>query len=769
MAAAYQRAISYSDAGEVRFKFLDNGRPFDANYDWSVTFERPNKLRLHVYSANAVCDGKYFWATLAEVPGQVLKLPAPATLTPDNICANEVLFDQMANRVAGPAVALSLLLSDNPLAVILHDADEPKLLEPKTIDDARCRGVSIRRKDGELVFWIDEVGYELRRIEFPIAELDKYLQSQAGKISDLSLVADLTGAKFDPKIHAVAFRFEAPKDARIVTNFNSQPQPLPPTRWLGKRIDDFRFTKLDGTPVTRETLRGKVAVLDFWATWCGPCFQTLPELQKVYERYKDNDRVVIVAVSIDRSDATTASAATTDGRMDIPAVGDSQVREAFERAKLSIPIVRDPTQQANTVFGVEQIPNIFVLGPDGTVEDHEIGIDPELAKELPGRIEKLLAGGSVHAETLRRYAQRVREYEAQLQASSAPNAGSGGNTTEQFQRGTIAPRSEPKHLKLAHRWSTKEVKQPGNIVVVPGEQPRIVVVAGLTAVAELDLDGKLVATHTLDLPKEPEEGIVAFVRTAVDRSGARWYVGAAGDRQQLHLFDDGWKRRLSYPEAASAGGIADVQLADLDGDGDPEMNVGYYNVVGVQNVAPDGHRRWANRSLSNVMSLAVTGPDADGHRALWCAHEQGTIVPIDFQGHEKPPITVGQRFVRLLKSADLDGDGKNEYLALATTGTGQDTAVGLDVAGREQWSLTLPRGLQPVPSVEPVTSGALAHKSADQWIIVGSDGSIYVVAADGAVVDHWQHGAAISGLAVAEGRRLLIATTEGVELWQVSE
>ena len=69
---------------------------------------------------------------------------------------------------------------------------------------------------------------------------------------------------------------------------------------------------------------GKVVVLDMWATWCGWCFEGFPNLQKVYDQFKDNDKVVILAVNTD--DIT---------------VSDERSREAFAKAELTIPIVRD--------------------------------------------------------------------------------------------------------------------------------------------------------------------------------------------------------------------------------------------------------------------------------------------------------------------------------------------------------------------------------------------------------------------------------------------
>ncbi len=762
MAAVYRKAITYEDSGEVRFKFKDGDRQIDETHPWSIAFERPNKLRMHVYTAGIVCDGKNFWATLRDLPGQVLKLPAPPVLTQEYIYSNPALYREIFNQGAGPSVPLMFLLVDSATKFVLDGADEPKLLEPSTIDDARCYRVLVHTKQGDLIFWVDKHGYEIRRIEFPIDDLAEQLKLDGVKVSDLSVVADLKGARFGAKIDDQAFKFDAPSDARTVQAFNLQPKPLPLSDKLGKPIGSFRFTSLDGQSVTQESLAGKVVVLDFWATWCRPCFESLPEMQKVYERFKDDDRIKFLAVSIDRDETSPAGvqARTGDTLADVPTVTDAQVRDAFVRAKLTLPIVRDPDQQAHSVFGVEGIPAMFVIGPDGTVEDNVLSVDPQLATELPGKLERLLAGGSLHTEVRKRYDERMKQYNEQFQAADAATI-----TDAQLVRGKIADRSEPNRLKLTKLWTSTSLAAPGNVLVVgSGDTAKIYVVDGLTAVAELDIRGELVAKHTLELPKEPEDGIVAFLRTAVDSKGLRWFVGAAGSRQQLHVFDDKWQRKVSYPEAASAGGIASVELGDLDGDGEPDMNVGFYSVVGVQNVTLDGRRKWGNRTIAEVVSLAVTAPDAQGHRNLWCANNRGTLAPIDYLGREMSPLHVGTRMIRLIAGTDTP-EGR-EFLGIATTGPGSDTAVGIDAQGHERWQMPLPQGLQPIPSVEPIASGDLAGGGKPQWVVLGSNGSINVVAIDGTLVDQWNHGAAVSGIAVAPGRRLIVATAERVEMWQ---
>jgi hypothetical protein len=92
MAAAYQSAPRYADAGELRFYVRRGEEVLDNKVDFAVSFVRPNRLRMEVYQVKLVCDGQRLRAAIDDLPGQVLELPAPAALslkkTPSNKSSN---------------------------------------------------------------------------------------------------------------------------------------------------------------------------------------------------------------------------------------------------------------------------------------------------------------------------------------------------------------------------------------------------------------------------------------------------------------------------------------------------------------------------------------------------------------------------------------------------------------------------------------------------------------------------------------------------------
>lgn len=152
------------------------------------------------------------------------------------------------------------------------------------------------------------------------------------------------------------------------------------------RINDFKLMSMDGKEVRLEDLKGKVVVLDFWATWCGPCRVSMPYMQKVYEKYKDEDDVVIALVNVWERTQDSTDAQRVQSRKKIVQTFLSQNKD------FSFPMYMDTQDAIVGCFGVTGIPTKFYIDRNGIVQFKEVGFPGAdvFVDETSDRIDLLL-------------------------------------------------------------------------------------------------------------------------------------------------------------------------------------------------------------------------------------------------------------------------------------------------------------------------------------------------------------------------------------------
>lgn len=130
-----------------------------------------------------------------------------------------------------------------------------------------------------------------------------------------------------------------------------------------------------GPPLSLEALRGKVVLLDFWATWCGPCKKQMPILQKIHAELPP-EQFALVSVNIDKSPTARRLGA---------------IQAQLKAGGYTFPVVMDDgaTQAA---YGVTNIPTFFLINPEGEIIQGHRGLIGE--QELRQTLQPLLTTGA---------------------------------------------------------------------------------------------------------------------------------------------------------------------------------------------------------------------------------------------------------------------------------------------------------------------------------------------------------------------------------------
>ena len=119
------------------------------------------------------------------------------------------------------------------------------------------------------------------------------------------------------------------------------------------KAPNFSLKSADGSVVELAKLKGKVVVVNFWATWCGPCRSEIPGFLEVYKQYKPKG-LEIVGVSLDRG-------------------GWAEVKPFVERYKINYPVVVGDGNLADAYGGIEAIPTTFVVDKNGNIVNKHLG------------------------------------------------------------------------------------------------------------------------------------------------------------------------------------------------------------------------------------------------------------------------------------------------------------------------------------------------------------------------------------------------------------
>ncbi len=365
----------------------------------TIRFARPNRVYYEAEQMIVVSDGKTLVYGMPMMM-QYFEQDAPAEAGDD-----AWLQVQQMMGMAGVGNAAMPL---DPLSMLTHDeADAQKFLselngltgelveqdgEPRIhITAAMPAGlIPMMAADGPAIpleLWIDPQRRLITRQRLDMTEATREMMQQmaeaqgpiAGNIQYERVIVsvDLQGQQLDPDLKDEAFTYDwdaegyekADKGSQMAAMFGAPTSPL-----LAAEAPEIEGVTLDGEPFRLSDLRGNVVLLDFWATWCGPCVQAIPKIQTVHAHFTGQP-VRVIGINQDR--------------------GKDAVRKLLQRKEITFTQVTDAANKIGQAYEVRGIPMTAIIDQQGVVQAVHVGFMPDTETKLIEQIETLLEGGTL--------------------------------------------------------------------------------------------------------------------------------------------------------------------------------------------------------------------------------------------------------------------------------------------------------------------------------------------------------------------------------------
>lgn len=138
---------------------------------------------------------------------------------------------------------------------------------------------------------------------------------------------------------------------------------------IGTTAPAFRVLDVHGNEITLEQFQGKVVFLTFWAPWCIPCKEELPELDKLFKKF-GNDRFVVIGIAMGSSAA--------------------DISKFLQKVSVTFPVLLDTKNDISDAYRVSSLPVGFIISKDGVVRYKHMGFGSEFLPVYEKEITDLL-------------------------------------------------------------------------------------------------------------------------------------------------------------------------------------------------------------------------------------------------------------------------------------------------------------------------------------------------------------------------------------------
>ncbi len=371
-AAYYTSADTLSFKADVLFEGAFDGEPQTFTAGYTVALQRPTEIAIHMTGP----DIEMNYYTDAVSTTRYIPELQQYNLSDDAIQPSFALRQASLNVVTPAIMVLSEVVTPDPFSAIIAAADDQAV---EYVGKEKVNGVDadhIRFEYTEFLcdMWVEDSDTpKVLRIRPDMTVMAEQLlaRNHAKKSVDIVVTADMLEQEVGADV-ASTLTFTPTSDMEKVEQFY-RPAPEPEAnKLLGKMAPAFTLDLLGGGTLDIASKKGsEIVVLDFWATWCGPCRVAMPIIDKVSKEFAGQG-VRLYAVNLEEE-----------------APG---INAFLKKMNLDVTVALDSESDVAELYKVSGIPQTVIIGKDGTVQVIHVGVSPNLEDELRSQLAALAKG-----------------------------------------------------------------------------------------------------------------------------------------------------------------------------------------------------------------------------------------------------------------------------------------------------------------------------------------------------------------------------------------
>ncbi|QEG34112.1 redoxin domain-containing protein [Bythopirellula goksoeyrii] len=380
--ASLQGMKAYSFRLDSALEIMAQGNEQNADSVYDVKIEKPDRwsiaLESGIMGGSTFSDGSEL-TTYAPMLQKYSIEPLTAEWVPEGISGTGQGF-----MTLGAGGLAKVFMGEGLKNWMLEGVKNSEFVENQVIDGTTCRVAKFEQENGtqwELAVEIGPSPLVRRFTMHPDFSDPSYQNMGLPKDMKATLTLDFTDWKTDVKFGNDDFAFTPPPEAEQVDSLFSQLGGRPQVHPLvGEQAPAFSATDLNGEKVQLDQFAGEdVVILDFWATWCGPCVDALPIISKVARDFKEK-HVTFYAVNVGES--------------------PERIQEFLTSENLDVPVLLDQETTLASLYQASGIPQTVIIDKEGRVQVVHVGFGGNMEEQLTQELEEILAGKDLATATL---------------------------------------------------------------------------------------------------------------------------------------------------------------------------------------------------------------------------------------------------------------------------------------------------------------------------------------------------------------------------------